>query len=157
MRDIHLIISTIIISFVTFALVIWTLYTIFFAIDPSILTYFDQYQSPEPLMALMILICTFAYIILAAPLLYRSLKNILTFGKYPITAYKPDGFRIGCTLIPPFIVGMATWFCYYYTSLPAELLQHTLTYILLPLELISAAILILYLISYFHFWGDLKC
>ena len=158
MKDKFLIISTIIISFVAFALVIWTLYTIFFG-KPSILTYFNQYQSDmvEPLMALMILICTFAYTILAAPLFLRGLKNVITFGKYPITDYKTDGFRIGCTLIPPFIVSMATWFCYHYTSLPAELLQHTLTYVLRPMESICAAILILYLISYLHFRGDLKC
>lgn len=152
------IIPAIIISFVAFALIIWALYTIFFAIDPSILTYFDQYQSDmvEPLMALMILICTFAYMILAAPLFLRGLKNVITFGKYPITDYKTDGFRIGCTLIPPFIVSMATLFCYYYTSLSAELLQRILTQIFLPMALISAATLILYLISYFHFRGDLK-
>ena len=158
MKDIHLIISTIIISFVAFALVIWTLYTIFFG-KPSILTYFNQYQSDmmEPLMALMILICTFAYMILAAPLFLRGLKNVITFGKYPITDYKTDGFRIGCTLIPPFIVGMATWFCYYYLSLPARLLQHTLTYLILPMALICAAILIFYVLSYLYFRGDLKC
>lgn len=74
------IIPAIIISFVAFALITWALYTIFFAIDPSILTYFDQYQSPEPLMALMILICTFAYIILAATLILYLLSYFLFRG-----------------------------------------------------------------------------
>lgn len=114
------------------------------------------------IMPLILQICIVSYIILAAPLLYKSLRNILTFGEYPITDYNIDAVRLLSTLIPPSTIVSATWVyhCPHWFGflwpdwLEKMYQQEIITTFAMPMALCTAAILILYLISYFHFRGD---
>ena len=110
------------------------------------------------IMPLILLICILSYIILAAPLFLRGLKNVITFGKYPITDYSFDAVRLISTLIPPSTIVFAAWnyhcphwFGYIWPDwLEKMYQQEIIATFALPMALCTAAILIFYLISYFH-------
>lgn len=114
------------------------------------------------IMPLILLICIVSYIILAAPLLYGSLRNILTFGEYPITDYSFDAVRLISTLIPPSTIVFAAWnyhcphwFGYIWPDLLEKMYQQEIiTTFAMPMALCTAAILIFYLLSYLLFRGD---
>lgn len=108
------------------------------------------------IMPLILLICIVAYIILAAPLFLRGL------GLYPITDYIEDAARLFSTLMPPVIIVTATWgyHCPYWFGflwpdwLEKMYQQQIIISFAIPMALCTAAILIFYLLSYFHFGGD---